>query len=861
MKCSLPYSVEGACLRPQRNRFTSRKLSFLLSFLLISSTMQAQYQMEYLGRGVVAVRTSSSEVYVGWRLLGTDPAGISFNVYRGTTKINASPITASTNVVDNITTNNTYTVRPVIGGVEQAASTGAGVTTQAYLNVPLQIPAGGTTPSGEAYTYTANDASVGDLDGDGEYEIILKWDPTNAKDNSQSGYTGNVYIDAYKLNGTRLWRIDLGRNIRAGAHYTQFLVYDFDGDGKAEMACKTADATRDGVGTYIGSSSADYRNTSGYILTGPEFLTVFNGQTGAAMATTNYLPARGTVSSWGDNYGNRVDRFIACMAYLDGQRPSMVFGRGYYTRLVRVAWDWRNGSLTQRWNFDSNNSGNSAYAGQGNHQMSVADIDGDGKQETINGSSAVNDNGIGSWANGMGHGDALHVSDMDPDRAGLEIWQPYESPGSNGQVGAALVNAATGARLWTVAEPSADVGRGLAADIDPRYKGYECWASRGGLYTVKGVQITTTKPSINFAVWWDADLSRELLDGTTISKWNYTSSTVSTLLSASGTASNNSTKATPALSADVLGDWREEVILRASDNSALRIYTTTILATNRIYTLMHDPQYRMAIAWQNGAYNQPPHPGFYLGTDMNTPPTPNIVMVGAPPPPTGNGITIEENTTGFCSVDGTVDNNNAGFTGTGFANANNVANSGVNWRITTPAAGSYTLSWRYSNGGGADRPSRLLVNSSTAVASISFPATADWTTWTTASVNVSLPAGTVNLRLEAVNATGPANIDNITITGSNPVAVACASARIATNTIPTTEERIKVAVFPNPSASSFQLTAPGAFEYEAYDAAGRLIEKGTAQSRKQLGASWTAGWYLVKIKYNDETITTKVTKQ
>lgn len=865
MKCSLPCPVGAACLRPQRNRFarllTSRKLSFLFSFLLISSAMQAQYQMEYLGRGVVAVRTSSSQVYVGWRLLGTDPSGISFNVYRGTTKINATPITASTNVVDNITTNNTYTVRPVIGGVEQAASAGAGVTTQAYLNVPLQIPAGGTTPSGEAYTYTANDASVGDLDGDGEYEIILKWDPTNAKDNSQSGYTGNVYIDAYKLNGTRLWRIDLGRNIRAGAHYTQFLVYDFDGDGKAEMACKTADATRDGVGTYIGSSSADYRNTSGYVLTGPEFLTVFNGQTGAAMATTNYLPARGTVSSWGDNYGNRVDRFIACVAYLDGQRPSMVFGRGYYTRLVRVAWDWRNGTLTQRWNFDSNNSGNSAYAGQGNHQLSVADIDGDGKQETINGSSAVNDNGTGSWANGMGHGDALHVSDMDPDRAGLEIWQPYESPGSNGQVGAALVNAATGARLWTVAEPSTDVGRGLAADIDPRYKGYECWASRGGLYTVKGVQITTTKPSINFAIWWDADLSRELLDGTTISKWNYTSSTVSTLLSASGTASNNGTKATPALSADVLGDWREEVILRASDNSALRIYTTTILATNRIYTLMHDPQYRMAIAWQNGAYNQPPHPGFYLGTDMNTPPTPNIVMVGAPPPSGGNGITIEENTTGFCSVDGTIDNNNAGFTGAGFANANNAANSGVNWRITTPAAGSYTLSWRYSNGGGADRPSRLLVNGSTAVASISFPATVDWVTWTTASVNVSLPAGTVNLRLEGINATGAANIDNITITGSNPVAVACAGARMATNTIPTAEERIKVAVFPNPSASSFQLTAPGAFGYEAYDAAGRLIEKGKAQNKVQLGVSWTAGWYLVKIKYNDETIATKVMKQ
>jgi rhamnogalacturonan endolyase len=850
MKCSLPYP--GFHL-------IRRKISLLLVFLLTSVALSAQYQMEYLGRGVVAVRTSSSQVYVGWRLLGTDPSGISFNVYRGTTKINASPITASTNVVDNITTNNTYTVRPVIGGVEQAASAGAGVTTQAYLNVPLQIPAGGTTPAGEAYTYTANDASVADLDGDGEYEIILKWDPTNSKDNSQSGYTGNVYIDAYKLNGTRLWRIDLGRNIRAGAHYTQFLVYDFDGDGKAEMACKTADATVDGVGTVIGTASADYRSTAGYILTGPEYLTVFNGLTGAAMATTNYLPGRGTVSSWGDSYGNRVDRFIACVAYLDGQRPSMVFGRGYYTRLVRVAWDWRNGQLTQRWNFDSNNSGNSSWAGQGNHQLTVGDADNDGKQEIFNGSSAVNDNGAGYWANGMGHGDALHMSDMDPDRAGLEIWQPYESPAGNGQIGAAMVDAATGARLWTVAEASADVGRGLAADIDPRYKGYECWAARGGLYTCKGVQITATKPSINFAGWWDADLSRELLDGTTISKWNYTSSTTSTLLSASGCASNNSTKATPCLSADILGDWREEVILRTSDNTALRIFTTTIAATNRIYTLMHDPQYRVAIAWQNGAYNQPPHPGFYLGTDMNAAPTPNIVLVGAPV--SGNSITIQESTTGFCSLDGTIDTNNAGYTGAGFANANNAANAGVNWRITTPAAGSYTLNWRYANGGGSDRPSRLLVNSSTSVASISFPATTNWTTWTNTSVNVSLPAGTVNLRIEGTTANGPANIDNLVITGNNPVAVACTSSRIAMTDIPVTEEKINIAVYPNPASRSFRLTAPGAFSYEAYDATGRLIGKGKAQNKVQVGLQWSAGWYLVKIKAGAETITKKVMKE
>jgi hypothetical protein len=274
---------------------------------------------------------------------------------------------------------------------------------------------------------------------------------------------------------------------------------------------------------------------------------------------------------------------------------------------------------------------------------------------------------------------------------------------------------------------------------------------------------------------------------------------------------------------------------------------------------MHDPQYRMAIAWQNGAYNQPPHPGFYLGTDMNAPPTSNIVMVGAPV--SGSSITIQENTNGFCSVDGTVDSNNAGYTGTGFANGNNAANAGVSWRITTPAAGSYTLNWRYANGGGSDRPSRLLVNSSTSIASISFPATANWTTWANVSVNVSLPAGTVNLRIEGTTASGPANIDNLVIAGNNPVAVACTSGRMAMTDIQTTEEKINIAVYPNPASKVFRLTAPGAFSYEAYDATGRLVEKGKAQNKVQVGLQWSAGWYLVKIKSGTETITKKVMKQ
>lgn len=572
-------------------------------------------QMENLNRGLIAVKVSNG-VYLGWRMFGTDSSNIAFNVYRDGTKITSSPITNSTNYLDTSgTSNSSYFIRPVVNGTEQQQSESVGVWGQNYLSIPLQVPAGGTTPDGVSYTYSANDCSVGDLDGDHQYEIVVKWDPSNSKDNSQSGYTGNVYLDAYKLNGTRLWRIDLGRNIRAGAHYTQFMVYDLDGDGKAEVACKTADGTKDGRGTVIGSSTADYRNSSGYILSGPEYLTIFNGQTGAAMATVNYEPARGSVSSWGDNYGNRVDRFLACIAYLDGTRPSLVMCRGYYTRTVLVAWDWRNGSLTKRWTFDSNN-GYSSYAGQGNHNLSVADVDADGRDEIIYGACCIDDNGKGLWTTGLGHGDALHVFDIDPNRPGLEVWGIHEGTGTPGS---ALLDARTGAVIWQTA--NADVGRGVAADVSASYPGGECWGGTSGLRTCTNGSAGSSPSSSNHLIWWDGDELRELLDGTSITKYGG-----GTLLSASGCSSNNGTKSNPALTADILGDWREEVIWRTSDSSALRIYTTTILTSRRIYTLMHDSQYRVSIAWQNVAYNQPPHTGFRLGADMPQPAQPNIYL-------------------------------------------------------------------------------------------------------------------------------------------------------------------------------------------------------------------------------------------
>lgn len=612
-----------------------RKIRFalvLLALLLGIAPALAQRQLEKLGRGLVAVRTGPSTAYIGWRLLGTDAENVGFNLFRSANgaaavQLNGALLTTNCNFTDstiNFAVSNAYFIQPVVSGVTQALSAPFGLAanpaTQQYLNLALQKPADGVNASGP-YTYSPNDCSAADLDGDGEYEIVLKWDPSNSKDNSQSGFTGNVFLDGYKLNGTLLWRIDLGPNIRAGAHYTQFMVYDLDGDGRAELACKTAPGTKDGLGAYVdgNASFSVYTNSSGYILSGPEYFTIFNGLTGANLWTTNYIVPRGNVSDWGDSYGNRVDRFLACVAYLDGVRPSVVMGRGYYTRAALAAWDWRNGVLTQRWLFDTGHSGGpyAGYKGQGAHSLTVGDVDGDGKDEITFGACAIDDNGTGLYNTGLGHGDALHQSDMNPDRAGLEVWMVHEDPGSYGPSGLEFRAAENGGLLFGVDGQNTDIGRGVAIDVDPNYRGYEMWGSRGGFMSATGAQIGTTKPtSQNFACYWDADLTREPLDGTTLYKWNSASSTTSTIFSGAGIASNNSTKSTPNLSVDLFGDWREEIIWRTSDNLNLRIYTTTTVATNRLVTLMHDPAYRLAIAWQNVAYNQPPHPGFYIGPGM-----------------------------------------------------------------------------------------------------------------------------------------------------------------------------------------------------------------------------------------------------
>ncbi|MDQ0062750.1 rhamnogalacturonan lyase [Paenibacillus harenae] len=721
-------------------------------------------QLEYLDRGLVAASTSEG-VFLSWRLLANEVTGFSetgltganFNVYRNGTKI--ATVDNSTNYLDKEgTAASQYYVSAVVNGQEADESSQVKPWGNSYYDLPLKKPADGITPAGEAYTYSANDMSVGDVDGDGQYEFFVKWDPSNSKDVSQVGYTGSTYIDSYKLDGTLLYRIDLGVNIRSGAHYTQFMVYDFDGDGKAESMMKTAPGTKittfDKEGNvssekYISmpeedieagySNTDDYRMSrddyyehmvekfmgwseheevkngnwpatleesfgidnkyqyplsrvdaeslvdyfmdvyapsrssrnnlrafEGFIVKGPEYLTVFNGATGDELETVHYKPGREDDGlMWGDyamgriEPGNRVDRFLAGVAYLDGEKPYAVFARGYYTRTALVSYSWDGKHLKEQWYVDSGwtpmtnpfNDGPHGRDGtdpefgsittQGAHTLSAADVDGDGKQEIVYGSATIDHDGTllyssmdvmppqsaapGTIAR-LGHGDALHVTDIDPDRPGQEIFMVHEG-GVWAPYGYSLRDAKTGEIIYG-GYTGKDTGRGMVGDVDPNRKGLETWAV--GLWTANGEKIGTTAPGTNMNIKWSADMTTQIVNGAieatpTIEDWKK-----GRLLTAEGTRTNNYTKGTPGLVADIFGDWREEMLVRTTDSSAIRIYLSTEVTDRKLYTLMHDAQYRAEVARQNTAYNQPAYTSFYFAadTDWANVPIPDIQSPG-----------------------------------------------------------------------------------------------------------------------------------------------------------------------------------------------------------------------------------------
>ena len=592
------------------------------------------YSGEKLSRGLIGIPTEEG-MYFSWRMTLEDAAGLQFDLYRSSNggaevKLNKEPIDRTSDFLDrtvDYTVDNRWTLKATTGEVATWTRL-KGEERNPYLSIPICKPEDGEI-AGEPFTYTANDCSVGDLDGDGEYEIILKWSPSNSKRPPQRGFTGNTYLDAYKMDGTGLWRIDLGPNVRSGAATTNFLVFDFDGDGCAEICCKTGDGTVDGLGHRIGDAQVDWRTwdkkspTYGKIVNGPEYLTVFEGRTGKELDSKEYIPTRYPLDGWGgvggncgnDNTGGRSDRFTAGVAFLDGKTPSPIMVRGWYGRTVVAAWTFTNGALKHTWTFDSAAPGWETYSGMGNHSVTVADFDGDGCDEICVGAMTVDHDGKGLFTTGLRHGDALHAGRFIPSRQGMQVFGVHENEGDNEIVkrtpAVAMFDGATGEIIWQDGLGQ-DAGRGVAADIDPRYDGAECWCNIGGLRRGDtGEIICNRKPdSCNFTIYWDADPLAELLDHVSISKWNWNAESTDLLLKAEGVVSNNGTKGNPCLSGDILGDWREEVIWPSEDQTELRIYSTTIPAVDRRATWMNDRQYRLAIAWQNVAYNQPPHPSF-----------------------------------------------------------------------------------------------------------------------------------------------------------------------------------------------------------------------------------------------------------
>ena len=628
-------------------------------------------QMEYLDRAPVALPSSSGRgIFLSWRFLGTDYLNTKFDVIRNGTVIKSDLSVTNFSDISGSKTSS-YEIAVKINGNEVERTKAFTPWGNIFLRQTLDRPADGVTPAGDSYSYTPNDCSVGDVDGDGQYELIVKWDPSNSQDNSKAGYTGNVYLDAYKLDMTsekpeKLWRIDLGVNIRAGAHYTQFLVYDFNGDGKAEMMCKTAPGSKDGSGKYVSEAATrdntktvdnykDWRNSEGRIKGGQEWLTVFNGETGEAIHTVLYNPNRngnydsldgvnGWTKNWDDRtgktdkeYGNRGERYLAAVAYLDGAEysPCAIYVRGYYTYSYVWAVEFDGKELKTRWMHSSysktkykvrdesgavvdiaapeptgRKSGSRTPYGNGNHNLSVGDYDGDGYDEITLGASAIDHNGYLLYSTGYGHGDAIHVGDIDPDRLGMEVFTVHEeSP-----YGWDLHDAATGEIICS-AEGGKDNGRGIASDIIGANRGYEFSSSNDRNQRNAANKVVSSKStSLNFRCYWNGDLQDELLDGDIMDTWNGNGMTrLLTLYNYGNSKTCNSTKKTPNLTADLLGDWREEIILwDSSDGCTLNIFTTNIPTEHAIPTLMHDHTYRMGVAWQNTAYNQPPHVGYYL---------------------------------------------------------------------------------------------------------------------------------------------------------------------------------------------------------------------------------------------------------
>jgi rhamnogalacturonan endolyase len=607
------------------NPWTFRIAVALVACLLIATfTARAQRQMENLGRGVVAVRSSSTQVFISWRLLGLDPSGIEFNVYRSANggaavKLNGASLSGGCNYTDttaNLTQSNAYHVRSVIGGIEQTASGAWMLPANAPVQPMFRIPLQNLTNHYVHFVW------VGDLDGDGEYDFIVNRLGTVA------GLTQK--LEAYKRDGTFLWRVDFGPNsvdpdgvyptsaaIDAG-QWDGVTVYDLDGDGKAEVIVKSANGVTFGDGTTL---------VYGNNLT--QFISVLDGMTGGEkgrVTLPNPWPSNGPL---GTLFG---------VGYCDGTRPSLMIhaknrvgGSGTPFNIIESAWDYRGGVITQRWSIQWNGASAPPVA----HQMRIVDVNGDGKDDMVPGMHVVSGTGTLLYSlgdQGVGHGDRFHIGDLNPNRPGLEGYG-IQQDNPNGLT-EYFYDAATGQILWSVSlgPPGPDAARGIAADVNTNFPGYEVW-SFYGMRSATGTQITAdpNRPWPNFRIWWDGDVMSENLNREFVEKWNPTTLTTTRLLTASSYGAVDSWRDAAQFYGDIIGDWREEVIYEKNDHTEIQIFTTTIPSSVRLYTLPHNPAYRNCMSVKG--YLQSHMVDYYLGQGMSNPPVPNIVYVTTNPPP------------------------------------------------------------------------------------------------------------------------------------------------------------------------------------------------------------------------------------
>lgn len=603
-----------------------KKLGLLFVSLVISFVAMAQRVTDKLDRGLVALPSGSGN-FVSWRIMGEEYYDVEYNLYRDGVKLNSVPLKVSNYTDTKGSSSSKYQVAAVVRGVEQEKCAEVTRWNNGYLDIPMQPV---INRNGQVVTsnYTLNDVSLADVDGDGISEFIVKRNSNTAREYSTNKYDFHR-LECYTITGKRLWYIDLGPNMISGPDEQYDIIgYDWDCDGKAEMLLRGADNMiihkADGTTVEIGNMNFDSRNTlqsdanMAYTHTGNEFLLYLNGETAEPYVTMPYpLPRLEKGQSdlnavWGDGYGHRSTKHFFAAPYLDGRRPSIFLGRGAYTIHKMCAFDVNpeTHELTQRWRWDDPGG---AWRGQGYHNFGIADVDMDGRDEIVFGSMVIDDNGEGLSTTGLGHGDAQHTGDLDPYRWGLEHFACNESaPAMN-------YRNATTSKIYYRLVGTGDDGRALCGNFTNSYPGCVGKSASSSVISTVADKVLPGVPGfdLNFRIYWDGDLCEEILNSPGTEKEakidKIVGNGVNRIFTSSGCKMNNWSKNNPGATGDIIGDWREELVLRTGDNAKLRIYTTTTPTSHRIYTLWHDHQYRQAMVWQSIGYNQPPHLSYFLG--------------------------------------------------------------------------------------------------------------------------------------------------------------------------------------------------------------------------------------------------------